>query len=123
MARRTAAATPEPEAVDPTSIAVVRDVADDDKTEADAPAEEPTESEAPLEPSSWRYVGDVPRTYTNVPVTIDPGDVITWTGLPAGDGNWEPANEPATRLPDNHRPDPHAEAEADSDVNEENSRG
>lgn len=49
----------------------------------------------------WRYTGGVTRTYTTVPVTVAPGDVIEHPDLPAGDGLWEPTSDPATTVPDN----------------------
>lgn len=56
--------------------------------------------------SRWVYTGPPGRIYTHVPVTVDPGDVIAWPELPAGDGAWESTDAEVTRLPDNHRPEP-----------------
>lgn len=54
---------------------------------------------------NWRYTGEHVRIYASVPVTAEPGDVVHHYGPPATDGMWEPTDEPATRHPDNHRPD------------------
>lgn len=61
-------------------------------------------------PDCWRYVGEVPRTYVDVPVTVAPGDVIAHDGPPAADGNWQPDPGPATRRRDND-PQPNDPAE------------
>jgi hypothetical protein len=54
----------------------------------------------------WRYDGPPGRAYVNVPVTPQPGDVITWPDPPATDGSWTATEQDATCRPDNHRPDP-----------------
>lgn len=59
----------------------------------------PPAVEAP--PVRWRYTGGVPRTYTHIPVTVAPGDVIDHPEPPAADGLWEPTGDPATTGPDN----------------------
>ena len=74
------------------------------------PPSEPTQPEVPPAPAgwgTWRYTGDLTRIYTNVPVTVSPGDVISWPQMPALDGFWEPAGSdtPITRWPDN-QPNP-----------------
>lgn len=83
-----------------------------------APAADP---EPPLEAEpgndlpewgQWRYTGGSVRVYAGVPVTAEPGDVIAHCGPPAPDGMWERTDEPATRHPDNHRPDPEPEPDA-----------
>lgn len=51
----------------------------------------------------WRYTGPPERVYTHIPITVDPGAVIAWYEQPAGDGCWEPTDDPVTQLPDNHR--------------------
>jgi hypothetical protein len=54
---------------------------------------------------SWRYDGP-PRIYTNVPVTVQAGDVIAWPEPPADDGCWKRVAAAPTRTPDNYVPDP-----------------
>jgi hypothetical protein len=54
---------------------------------------------------NWRYTGPPGRMYTAVPVTPEPGDIVTHCGAPAADGCWEPSDAEATRRPDNWRPD------------------
>jgi hypothetical protein len=87
-----------------------------------APAEElPATLEAPPGPRFWRYSGPE-RTYADIPVTVQVGDVIEYTRTaevemvvdgdivgnhtfavpPAYDGCWEPCDGPATVHPDNH---------------------
>jgi hypothetical protein len=61
---------------------------------------------------NWRYLGPAGRIYTNVPVTPEPGDVITCLGIPAGDGAWEQTDADVTRQPDNWRPEPTADEAA-----------
>lgn len=51
----------------------------------------------------WEYTGPAGRIYTNVPVTPEPGDRVTWPGPPAEDGCWVPTTEPENRKPDNWR--------------------
>jgi hypothetical protein len=66
-------------------------------------AADPQAGQAPTPQwGNWRHVGDIPRVYTAVPVTVEHGDVIEHLGPPADDGNWEPTDEAATRAPDNH---------------------
>lgn len=72
------------------------------------PQAEPVDEDAP-EWGRWRYTGESARVYAGVPVTAEPGDVIAHYGPPAPDGMWERTDEPATRHPDNHRPDPDPE--------------
>ncbi len=55
---------------------------------------------------TWRYTGPPGRVYVDIPVTVDPGDVVSWPTEPGTDGCWEPDPGPATKRPDNHRPDP-----------------
>lgn len=52
----------------------------------------------------WRYRGPRGRIYTHIPVTPQPGDVIAWPEIPAGDGAWEPTGDDVTRMPDNWAP-------------------
>lgn len=70
------------------------------------PPADPATPTVPVSSVTWLYNGPPGRTYTNVPVTVDPGDVVAWPDPPANDGAWTPTDVPATRLPDNHRPDP-----------------
>ena len=56
----------------------------------------------PPDATTWRYTGTITRVYTNIPVTINPGDTIAWPNAPTDDGNWEPAEDTTpTRQPDN----------------------
>jgi len=76
----------------------------------DTPVAEPPPAEEQPEPApewgNWRYTGTGhPRTYTNVPVTPETGDVVGWWGPPGTDGCWEPTDADPTRMPDNWRPD------------------
>jgi hypothetical protein len=50
----------------------------------------------------WKYVGTERRIYTNVPVTVDQGDVMPHAEIPAEDGCWESATGDYNRLPDNY---------------------
>lgn len=52
---------------------------------------------------NWRYVGEHVLTYAAIPVTVEPGDVITHPHLPADDGRWEPTDAEVTRHRDNHQ--------------------
>lgn len=59
----------------------------------------------PAPVTNWRYVGDLERVYTVVPVTVRRGDVIAWPCMPAEDGNWEPTADAVNKEPDNYRPE------------------
>lgn len=69
-------------------------------------APETSEAEVPASPEwgNWRYVGHANTTFTNVPLTAHPGDILSWCGSP-GVG-WEAADAAPTVRPDNWRPDP-----------------
>lgn len=76
---------------------------------AEAASTPPDESTPPIVASTdadewgnWRYLGEHPLTYAAIPVTVEPGDVITHSGLPADDGRWEPTDAEVTRHRDNH---------------------
>lgn len=77
---------------------------------ANEPAPDPQadvcDRRGPAPSGRWVYTGPPGRIYTHIPVTVDPGDVIAWVELPAGDGAWEPTDDEVTRFPDNHRPEP-----------------
>lgn len=76
---------------------------------ADAAVPEQPQPGAAPEPAGWpcwRYDGQPGRVYTAIPVTPAPGDVVAWPRIPSDDGAWTATDSPATRRPDNHRPDP-----------------
>lgn len=52
---------------------------------------------------NWRFIGEHVLTYAAIPVTVEHGDVITYPGLPADDGRWEPTDAEVTRHRDNHQ--------------------
>jgi hypothetical protein len=72
------------------------------KTAPDPNAPEPTAQAVGGWPV-WEYTGPAGRIYTNVPVTPEPGDRVTWPVPPAEDGCWAPTTEPENRKPDNWR--------------------
>lgn len=39
----------------------------------------------------WRYDGDDPRTYPDLSLEVNPGDVVDFDGDPPGDGRWSAA--------------------------------
>jgi hypothetical protein len=90
--------------------AAMPETAPTEAVEEQSTVDAPPEESPPPEWSNWRYVGDVDRIYTHVPVTVAHGDVIHHPGIPAADGNWEPTEDQPTKQRDNWRPDP-----ADSD--------
>lgn len=49
----------------------------------------------------WKYSGLDRRIYVNVPVTVDPGDVVPASSIPSMDGFWTPTTDAYTRTPDN----------------------
>lgn len=49
----------------------------------------------------WEYRGPDRRIYVDVPVTVDPGDVVPVAKIPSGDGFWVASTAPYTRVPDN----------------------
>lgn len=65
-------------------------------------------AEAPAVPGwgNWHYIGPAGRIYTNIPVTVSPGDIVTWPEIPAPDGAWFPTDDPPNRHPDNWQPEP-----------------
>lgn len=63
----------------------------------------PVASASADEWGNWRYVGEHVLTYAAIPVTVEPGDVITHPHLPADDGRWEPTDAEVTRHRDNHQ--------------------
>jgi hypothetical protein len=88
--------------------------ANSDAAPVETPPTEPVGTQPPATPDPtaakeaspqwgrWRYIGDIPRVYTAVPVTVEHGDVVEHLGPPADDGNWERTDEPVNRQPDNH---------------------
>lgn len=80
-------------------------------TPSPAPEPEPTDEAGPSvevtagpEWGNWVYTGPPGTTWTNVPLTASPGDILTWYG-PPGTG-WVATDAEATVRPDNWRPDP-----------------
>jgi hypothetical protein len=79
------------------------------KTPADDAAVEQSAAETSADPFAdpfagvpcWRYAGPDRRIYVDVPVTVDPGDVVPAAKIPSGDGFWAPTNVAYTRVPDN----------------------
>lgn len=66
----------------------------------DVPYPTPTSSD---EWSNWRFLGEHQLTYAAIPVTVEFGDVIAHSGLPADDGRWESTDAEVTRHRDNHQ--------------------
>jgi hypothetical protein len=100
-----AATTPPPDTTTTPEAAAAP--AGDGAPTTDAPDTAQVPETAPDGPEwgNWRYTGPTGRVYTAVPVTPEPGDVVTYCGPPAEDGCWEPTDATATRRPDNWRPD------------------
>jgi hypothetical protein len=72
------------------------------------PAKAPAERLDTDGPGAYRYDGPAERTYAEVPVTVQPGDVVQ---LPRRlDVHWSPTDASPTRLPDNHPDTEPAEA-------------
>jgi hypothetical protein len=83
--------TPPPESADPAGVP------------------DPDEISTVEEPSTWPnwYYAGPDRIYTNIPVTVTTGDIVTWHSDPGlGDGSWTVTTKAANKLPDNHREDP-----------------
>lgn len=73
---------------------------------AEDPQTEPTPAEDVSGPwPNWLYTGP-DRIYSHIPATVTNGDIVTWHSPPADDGCWTRTDEPTTKLPDNHRPEP-----------------
>lgn len=51
----------------------------------------------------WQYVGPGERVYVDVPVTVQPGDIIPRATIPANDGNWEPTDQAPNKHADNYQ--------------------